>query len=340
MVRRAKRPRIKKESLGRRRDKPAGLSEKVIGILKILNLIEQGKAPSAKTLAEELELSERTIYRYLYTINAIVPIVYDRELGGYRLENKKSLRIIPLEKEELALLAAIQEMLSKSSSVLKETFKGLLEKLYACTKERAEERESPIRFLLPHSVPISREKFTKIMEAVNNQKQLLIEYHSINSNETTERIIDPYGLIFHDGIWFIYAYCHLREDFRTFAIDRIKDLRSLNISFRKPEGFSLEEALRDSWHIWDDEKTEEVRVVFSPEISEIIKRKPGWHLSEKRKELPDGSLELTFRLSGLEEIKWWLYSWIPLVKVIEPERLKEEMKRDLEKSLEIFSRPD
>lgn len=83
-----------------------------------------------------------------------------------------------------------------------------------------------------------------------------------------------------------------------------------------------------------------MRVVFSPEISEIIKRKPGWHLSEKRKELPDGSLELTFRLSGLEEIKWWLYSWIPLVKVIEPERLKEEMKRDLEKSLEIFSRPD
>lgn len=87
---------IKKESMQNKRQKPTGIAEKVINIMKILNLIERGKHPSAKELAERLEVSERSIYRYLYVINQIVPVVYDSKLGGYRLTNPEARRIIPV----------------------------------------------------------------------------------------------------------------------------------------------------------------------------------------------------------------------------------------------------
>ncbi len=75
-----KKPSIKKEALNKRKEKPQGIGEKVINILKILNLIEQDRHPTVKELAQICEVSERSIYRYLYILNQVVPIVYDPKL--------------------------------------------------------------------------------------------------------------------------------------------------------------------------------------------------------------------------------------------------------------------
>jgi predicted DNA-binding transcriptional regulator YafY len=133
-----KRPRIKRSSFNRRRDKPAGITEKVINILKILNLIEQGKAPSVRILSEVCEVSERSIYRYLNILYSIVPIFYDSKLGGYRFENERALKVIPFEKKEIALLSSLMDLISKSGKDIQKTFKGIIEKIYICQdKEHA-----------------------------------------------------------------------------------------------------------------------------------------------------------------------------------------------------------
>ncbi len=69
-----KKPSIKKGSTKQRKEKPQGVAEKVINILKILNLNEQDKHPTVKELAQICEVSERSIYRYLYILNQVVPI--------------------------------------------------------------------------------------------------------------------------------------------------------------------------------------------------------------------------------------------------------------------------
>jgi len=331
-----KKVRIRSSSLNKRRDKPAGITEKVINILKILNLIEQGKAPSVKTLSEVCEVSERSIYRYLNILYNIVPIVYDPKLGGYRLENEKALRVIPFEKKEIALLSSLMDLLSKSGKDIYKTFKDIIEKIYICQKDRESPSTTSEVFHFIGSFRGESKWVDEIARAIIDSKQLMIKYHAINTDEITERLIDPYGLVFYDGLWFVYAYCHLREDYRLFATDRIKELEILKTGFLKPEGFSLRERLSHCWGIWEGE-VKTVTVRFSKDIAPVIMRKEKWHPSEERKVFEDGSIELTFRVSGLQEIKWWIYSWIPHVEVIAPEELRKEFILDLQKALSRYN---
>lgn len=312
----------------RRKDKPAGVAEKVINIVKILNLIESGSCPGVKDLARACEVSERSVYRYLYILNQVIPVVYDSKEGGYRFENPEALKTVVLSREEFALLVALNDFLKRLSSGLSETFMAIMDKFNIIGKCRDE-----VYFFLPlfEAVP-DKGWFGTITKAILENKQLKIKYHSINRKELTERLIDPYGLVFYDNLWFVYAFCHLRNDMRTFALDRIISIEEMGTRFEKLEGFSLRERLKENWGLWEGEKIK-VRVKFSSAIAEIIKRRPKWHPSEERTENPDGTVELTVTVSGKEEVKWWLYSWIPHIEIIEPESLKEEMKRELKEAI-------
>lgn len=327
-----RKPEIRKESMQNKRQKPTGIAEKVINIMTILNLIERGKHPSARELADRLEVSERSIYRYLYILNQIIPIVYDSKLGGYRLSNPEAKRVIPATNRELALLLTVEDFLSKSSQSLARIFRRLMKRVMLAGKKPTRQ---PFILSKVFSVSIDENKFEEVTDAILNQEQLIVKYHSINTGEITERLIDPYGLLFHDNLWFLYAYCHLREDFRTFALDRIKEIKRIDTKFEPLQGFSLPERLSQSWAIWEGEPVK-VRVRFSKEVSELIKRKPKWHISEERVEHEDGTVELTFTVSGTEEIKWWIYSWIPHVEVIEPQSLKEAIKKELKEALKKY----
>lgn len=321
----------KKFPQGKKRKKLTGIAEKVINIMKILNLIERGRHPNVKQLAEKLEVSERSVYRYLYIINQIVPIVYDQKLGGYRFENPDARRVIFASNKEVALVLSLDEFLRRASPSLSKIFRNLINKAMIAG-ERAEHKPMPILFSNLQGSSVDREKFDLITDAILSKEQLRIKYHSINTKELTERLIDPYGLIFHDNLWFLYAYCHLREDYRTFALDRIREIENIGTKFEIVQGFSLRERLSRSWFIWEAEPVK-VRVKFSSDIAEFIKRKPKWHPSEERVENPDGTVELRFTVSGKDEIKWWLYSWLPHIELLEPESLKEEMTSELSRAI-------
>ncbi|MCX8028223.1 MAG: transcriptional regulator [Thermodesulfovibrionales bacterium] len=315
------------KTIGKRRDKPAGIAEKVINLLKIINLIEQGNCPSLKRLAEETEVSERSVYRYLNIINFIVPIVFDRQKGGYRFQRQDIKRVIPLSNKEIALLSALSDITRQLGEPLQTTYQGILTRLNSTVREETKE-QSPIDIKIPTAVTKGSEYIIEIMEAITRQRQVEMTYHSINTDEITERVVDPYRLTFHEGVWFMYGYCHLRGDYQWFALDRIKNLKILHSNYQKADEREIEKRVRQSWGIRTGEITE-VRVRFSQEVAELINRRPSWHESEQREILPSGEIELTFTVSGTEEIKWWIYSWIPYVKVIKPESLKEEIKKDI-----------
>lgn len=312
-------------------DKPAGISEKVINLFKIINLIERGEFPSLSRLAEETEVSERSIYRYLNIINFIIPILYDKKKGGYRFENDKALKSIPVTLEELALILALSDLTNQIGGTLKETFIGMLKKFNIISETKTEENTA-LKIHFPATVQNGTNWYKLVIEAIREKRKLYIKYHSINKDEVTERTIEPYRVFLYDGVWFIYAYCSLREDFRWFALDRIVELRRLKGGFCTDRTDKVNENLSKLWGIWKDKETK-IMLKFSREVASIIERKPAYHSSEKRKIHADGSIELSFTLSGAEDIKWWIYSWIPHVEILSPSSLREQMKRDLEKMI-------
>ncbi len=116
-----------------------------------------------------------------------------------------------------------------------------------------------------------------------------------------------------------------------FVLDRIKILNLTDERFTLPKGFNLDDFMCHSFKVMHDELYT-VRVRISSGWARWVAEKI-WHESQKITKLPEGSLEMTFRVAGLDEIKRWVLSFGPEAQVLEPLRLKQMVRADLQKSL-------
>jgi predicted DNA-binding transcriptional regulator YafY len=99
----------------------------------------------------------------------------------------------------------------------------------------------------------------------------------------------------------------------------------------------MDDFMRHSFKVMHDELYS-VKVRISPGWARWVGEKI-WHESQRAKKNGDGSLELSFRVAGLDEIKRWVLSFGPDVLVLEPERLKEMVRKDLSRNLAQYSKP-
>src|SRR4029079_8973797 len=88
------------------------------------------------------------------------------------------------------------------------------------------------------SPPPSNVIVTAVTLAAHERKSLAIDYESY-SHEITQRVIDPYGIAVHTGSWCVSSYCHLRQDLRTFRLDRIHDAHQTDEPFERPKDFDV-----------------------------------------------------------------------------------------------------
>ncbi len=171
----------------------------------------------------------------------------------------------------------------------------------------------------------------QVNQAVVEYRRVEMAYRSLNARSETLRKFDPYKVWFYDGTIYIIVRCHLRNEVRTFVMDRIKMLRLTQETFTVPDSFDLKQYLRHSFKVMKDELYT-VKIWISPAWSRYIGEKI-WHESQQTKKLSDESLEMTFQVAGLDEIKQWIMSLGPEAYVIEPEKLKTMVKADLKKAL-------
>jgi predicted DNA-binding transcriptional regulator YafY len=120
-----------------------------------------------------------------------------------------------------------------------------------------------------------------------------------------------------------------------FVLGRIKMLKVTDERFTVPKDFHLDDFMRHSFKVMHDELYT-VKVKISPEWARWVKEKI-WHESQKITKLPDGCIEITFRVAGLDEIKRWILSLGPECQVLEPEKLKEMVRKDLSRNLAQYS---
>jgi predicted DNA-binding transcriptional regulator YafY len=124
----------------------------------------------------------------------------------------------------------------------------------------------------------------------------------------------------------------LREDLRTFALDRILSIKVLKEHFI-PKGISSDDELSGAFGNIVDGEQVEVVLRFDAEIKPYVLRKK-WHESQKDKELNDGTIEMRFVVNGIEEIKQWIYRWLPYIEIVEPKELREEVRNELKEAVE------
>jgi proteasome accessory factor B len=166
--------------------------------------------------------------------------------------------------------------------------------------------------------------FDRLAKAVAQRQQLELRYRK-PGQKSEPRIVDPYHLANINGEWFLFALDHARKDIRTFAPARIESAAPTGKTFERSQKFSLEKRLRDSFGVHAGEGKFAVVIRFAPRAADYIREKK-WHPSQQLRELKNGGVELTMKLSSLAEVERWVLSWAGEAKVVQPRELAESVR--------------
>lgn len=229
---------------------------------------------SASVLAEKFEISRRSVYRYAEALNGAGHPVQQKRgpKGGLYIPDYYKLPASFLTESELAAtLQAVDRMQSENYSEAAASAKA---KLMAVRRDVVEDYKLAGGYVIIDGAPWGdsygfRKKLDAVRRAMNENRMLRIVYHDRNGEET-DREIEPHYLLLKQGQAYVYAYCHLRNDFRFFKLGRITYLTQLYQNFVRRETPDLETATEFRTDFTSIEVEMEVDAAVRSEIEEWL----------------------------------------------------------------------
>ncbi len=300
------------------------MSYKFDSLITILNKIDSKERVTADSLADELEISKRTVYRYITTLTtAGFPIDFDKTNKTYVFTDNYTLK-----KPHLSVEEALAFQLAKKS--LSNLGPGL-EKGLCCIEERlAMGKKTDLRHIIFSGEKVPEhvvEYFRTIHGAIVDYRKIRITYKAFAAQKATTGTVDPYYLFFSNGLWYFRGLQHANKAVRTFALDRIESISVLDKHFL-PTTLAPEKELSGAFGPFVDGAPVDVVLRFDKTYTPLITRKT-WHASQKVEDLTDGGIEVTFTVKGIHGIRNWVHQWIPHVEVIAPQELRDMFRNDL-----------
>ncbi|MBB3110609.1 putative DNA-binding transcriptional regulator YafY [Paenibacillus phyllosphaerae] len=210
-------------------------------LLAITMLLLNRRRVSAKELSERFEVSLRTVYRDLETINqAGIPVVsYAGASGGYEIMDQYRLDRQFLTMEELqSIIIALRGI---RSSLEEQDVAVLLDKVGALVarSEHSDVNRMSEQLIIDinpwHGGQADKELLGIVREAIRTNRVVQFAYTS-RHGEDSLRECEPMGVVLKGYAWYLYGYCLLRGDYRTFRLSRIERLQVLERSFERRAG--------------------------------------------------------------------------------------------------------
>jgi predicted DNA-binding transcriptional regulator YafY len=307
-------------------------------MLRIHQALQSGKFPNASTLARELEVSTKSIHRDLEFMRdrLDLPIEYDSQRVGYHYtEEVNAFPTMQITEGELFALIVAEKALQQYRGTsfekpLLSAIKKMEQALPDTISLNLADIEHTISFRTRAEQILNLEIFDALAKATAHRRQLELTYRKPGSKQTESRLVDPYHLANINGEWYLFAYDHARKDIRTFVPARIQSVKPTGKTFARPEKFSLDKRLRDSFGVHSGEGDHDVVIRFNAHAADYIREKK-WHESQKLRELKNGGVELRLKLSSLVEVERWVLSWGGDAKVLKPRELAGAVKQAAEK---------
>lgn len=298
-------------------------------VLTVLELLQSCIQISGAELAERLEVDRRTVRRYILQLQDLgIPIEAERgRYGTYRL--CPGYKLPPLmfsENEAIALtvgLLTAQKLNLKSGTLAVE---GTLAKILRVMPHNLRDRVQAVQeTLIVEEVPsvsktVAHDIVATLGLAIQQTRQVRLCYQAY-SGEMSERIMDAYGLVYRT-CWYAVGYCHLRQDLRTFRLDRILTLDLLDSSFTQPATFDPLNFVERSIANTPREYRAEVLIQASLEVAQARVAAAIGTLTATS----GGVLLVCYGDSLAWLAQFLLELGLPLM-ILQPQELKEEMRR-------------
>jgi predicted DNA-binding transcriptional regulator YafY len=307
-------------------------------LLGVILLLQSRRVVTAEQIAARFEISVRTVYRDLSALSEIgVPIAAEAGVG-YSLLRGYHLPPLMFSEAEASALFIGSEMVKEFAdrSLAGPTDSALLKIRAVLPREQREQAERILQRTAVIGSPrqtghLDRGILLPIQRAVALQRVLFLEYQAKGREQTTPREVEPLGVVYYGGAWYLIAWCRLRADFRHFRLDRIRYLAVREATFESRPGFSLRAHLAESVR---KEDTIPARVRFSPEAAERARHECFAGLVEERQ--VDGRVEMDFLTFSLEWLARWVLSFGREAEAVSPERLRALVRTEAEQVERLY----
>jgi len=305
-------------------------------LYQIDRLLKERKSISFAALREALGVSRATLKRDIRDIrdrfNA--PIEFDKELGGYRFGKPRVGPVYQLPglwfsaSEIHALLTALQLLGNLQPGLLEARVAPLAERLRAILgsgDHSWQEIEKRIRIFQPGRRESKAEHFSTVAAALLKRLRLRIRHYNREKDLETERDVSPQRLVHYRDNWYLDAYCHLREDLRSFAVDAIRDASLLDARVREVAKSELDEYLKSGYGIFAGRAVEWASLKFTPQAARWVASQ-SWHSNQRTRFEKDGSYVLEVPYADDRELVMEILKFGPDVEVLAPEVLRTKVK--------------
>jgi proteasome accessory factor B len=321
-------------------------------LLNLITFLRSGRRYDPETLAKELGVSRRTIFRDLNILTAAgIPYYFDEETGAYAISQSFFLPAINLTIDEaLAVLLATRKMIgkiplplfqqaSRAAVKIESALPGVIQDHCGSVMDNVE-----VRWPAISDDQSLDEKFRSLRMAVERQRKVLIEYESLFDagnddpmGKTLAVVLSPYRLVFIHRAWYVLGHSDLHNEVRTFKISRVSTIKILEEMFVARPDFSLEEYLGDAWVMIREGKRYFVELIFSRKVARNV-AEVNWHRTQQCEFLEDGSLRFMVTVDGLGEISWWILGYGDQVRVVKPAKLVQMVKSTAKNIVQIYSK--
>lgn len=314
------------------------------------NILKTKKHPvSLNTIKDELECATSTAKRLISRMRLYLdaPIEYSRQQKGYYYDYSKTRDSHPYElpglwfnTSELHALLTTQALLenvdpgiySQQLSPLKQRIQSLLEH----TGEKHDDISQRIRILSIAQRKFNNHIFRHITTAVLQQKKLKITYAGRQQTAPTERTVSPQRLIHYRYNWYLDTWCHLRKEFRTFAVERITHAKAESSKVKTFSQQALNEYFASAFGIFSGKATHTAVLHFTPERARWVAEEQ-WHPAQVSQWLDNGYYELRIPYGNPTELIMDILKYGTDVEVIKPACLRNDIKRRIYSMTELYS---
>ncbi len=307
---------------------------------------KSNSAVTKQTIIEKLGCSAETVEHVIKDMRLYLnaPIAYDSKTKGYSydelLNPHYELQGLWFNASDLYGLFASYQLLSEvGPGLLESHIAPIKEKLESLLESRSMQKgglEQRIRILKMAARKPNPKNFSIVATALLMRKQLNIKYGGRDRNKSTERVLSPQRLVHYRDNWYIDSWCHLREQLRTFAVDRIETSRLINTKAVHVDEATLNEHYKTSYGIFSGTPTKNAVLKFSKAVAKWVAEET-WHPDQNGQFDLDGSYQLEIPYRDSRELIQDILKFGPAVEVLKPEQLRTEIKAKLKETIKKYS---
>lgn len=302
-------------------------------LLALILYLQSRRTCTAEDMADHFGLSVRTIYRDIAALGeAGVPILAEAGIGYSLMKGYLLPPVNFSEQEAYALSTGVMLAQRMTTHSYNEKMQSALDKIKAVLPNEAKHRLELLAkgMATPQANHPQQADLSVLQQAIARQQLLTFDYQNASQTQSS-RAVEAAGLVFYLGRWHLIAWCRLRQDFRDFRTDRINNLQLHSEQFQARGDFNAKDFLQSG----TPPAQLTAQILFVHTAADRARRE-WWQGIAKEQQKAEG-VEMSVNCSDWGSLACWLLSLGTAAQVLAPDELKQELCRQSQAILALYS---